>query len=114
MAHPIATGILLSVAVALAILCALGVAVMRDPFQRLHFSAPVVSLSVGLIAVAVWLEESDSQARIKVVLTALVLFLMNAILTHATAKAVRIRQAGHWAPRPEDHIPVVGRDVDES
>jgi hypothetical protein len=32
------------------------------------------------------------------------------VLTNATAKAVRIRQAGHWEPHPEEKIPVIGRE----
>lgn len=109
-AHPIITGILLAGAVALAFLCSLGVLVMRDALQRLHFSAAVVSISAGLIAIAVWIEDADAQARIKVVLIAGVLFLMNTVLTQATARAVHIHRTGHWPPRPEDNIPVIGRD----
>jgi multisubunit Na+/H+ antiporter MnhG subunit len=107
----IATGILLGAAVVLAILCAVGVLVMRDPLQRLQFSAAVVGLSAGLIAVAVWLEESDAQARIKVLLIWAVLFVMNSILTHATARAFRIRRVGRWRPQPEEGIPVIGRNA---
>jgi multisubunit Na+/H+ antiporter MnhG subunit len=107
-AHPMITGILLGLAVALAILCSIGTAVMRDPLQRLHYSAPVVSLSVLLIAIAVWLEEHDPQARVKVILIGGVMFVMNAVLTHATAKAIRIKRAGHWDVREGEGIRVVG------
>lgn len=108
--HPIIVGILIGIAVALAIICSVGVMVMRDPFQRLHFSAVVVTFSTLLIAIAVWVEEKDPQARIKVVLIGLILFVMNSVLTAATAKAVRVQQQGHWEPHPEEKIPVMGRD----
>jgi monovalent cation/proton antiporter MnhG/PhaG subunit len=108
--HPIIIGILLGIAVLLAILCSVGVMVMRDAFQRLHFPAVVVTLSTLLIAIAVWVEEKDPQARIKVILIGLLLFVMNSVLTAATAKAVRIHQQGHWEPHPEEKIPVIGRD----
>ncbi len=108
--HPVVTGTLLGVAVGLAIVCSLGMAIMRDAFQRLHFTASVVSISSLLIVVAVFLEESQAQARLKAVLIALLLLCLNAILTHATAKATRIRKSGHWQVRPEEHIPLQGPD----
>jgi multisubunit Na+/H+ antiporter MnhG subunit len=106
-AHPIITGTLLGLAVALAVLCCIGTAVMRDPLQRLHYSAPVVSLSFLLVAIAVWLEEHDPQARVKVILIGGVMFVMNAVLTHATAKAIRMKRTGHWEVREVDRIHVV-------
>lgn len=108
--HPVIVGTLVGIAVGLAIISSIGVMVMRDAFQRLHFSAVVVTLSTLLIAVAVWIEEKDPQPRIKVVLIGLILFVMNSVLTSATAKAVRIHDKGHWEPHPEENIPVVGRD----
>jgi monovalent cation/proton antiporter MnhG/PhaG subunit len=111
--YPLVTGILLGGAVALAAVSALGVAVMRDALQRLHFSATVVSLSMLLAVIAVWLEDDQAEARIKVILTATVLFWTNPILTHVTARAVRIRQSGHWAVRPSDPIEVMGAHSEE-
>jgi monovalent cation/proton antiporter MnhG/PhaG subunit len=105
--HPLITGSLLGVAVALAIACSIGVLVMRDPYQRLHFSAPIVTLSMFLICIAVFLEDSDTQARIKVVLIFIMLLTMNSILTHATARAIRIRELGRWEPAAGENIPVV-------
>ncbi len=107
MHHPIITSILLAIAVSLAVICSIGVAVMRDAFQRLHFSSPITVISVWLIVIAVWLEDTDWQARIKAALVALILFLMNAVLSHATARAIRIREAGHWDVHPDENIPLV-------
>ena len=107
--HPIATGILLGTAVGLAALCSFGMAIMRDAFQRLHFAASVVSISSPLIVIAVFLEESEAQARLKVVLIALLLFCLNAVLTHATARASRVRKAGHWQIQPGDPVEVEGK-----
>jgi len=107
--HPLITGTLLALAVAVTILCAIGVCVTRDPYQRLHFSAPVVSFGIAFIGIAVWIEDHDPQARIKIILIALVLMFMNSILTYATARAVRIRDAGHWEVRPHEPIQFVGK-----
>lgn len=108
MHHPILTSILLVAAVLLAILCALGVLVMRDAYQRLQYSAPVVGVSMGLIVVAIWIEDGQWQSRIKATLIWAILFFTNAILSHATARAVRIRQVGHWPTTEDEHIPIVG------
>ena len=105
--HPVITGSLLGVAVALAIICSIGLLVMRDPYQRLHFSAPVVTLSMLLIVIAVFIEEPDAQARIKVVLIVLFMTVTNSILSHTTARAIRIRQIGGLAPLEQEQIPIV-------
>ncbi len=106
----ILAAILLGLAVALAVVCACGMAIMRTPLQRLQFSAPVVFFSAGFIAVAVWLEETSAEARIKVLIAGAVLFVMNSILTHATGRAVFIRREGQWPLRPDAHIPIVGSE----
>jgi monovalent cation/proton antiporter MnhG/PhaG subunit len=108
--HPILVGVLVGSAVGLAIICSIGVMVMRDAFQRLHFSAIVVTVTTLLIVIAVWVEEKDPQPRIKVVFIGIILFVMNSVLTAATAKAVRIHQQRHWEPHPEEQIPVIGRE----
>jgi monovalent cation/proton antiporter MnhG/PhaG subunit len=105
--HLLITSILLGIAVGLAIVCSIGLLVMRDPYQRIHFSSPIVTLSMLLICVAVFIEESDSQARIKVVLIYVLMLVMNSVLSHATARAIRIRQTGHWEPSASEQIPIV-------
>ncbi|HTW95720.1 MAG TPA: monovalent cation/H(+) antiporter subunit G [Tepidisphaeraceae bacterium] len=105
--HPIITGILLGVAVGLTLICSIGVLVMRDAYQRLHFSAPVVTISMPLIVIAIFLESDDPQARIKGCLIFVLLLVMNSILTHATARAFRIREMGRFDPTPQEKIPVV-------
>ena len=109
MAHAIVIGVLLGLAVLLTILSALGLAVMRDAYQRLHYSAVIVSWAAIFITAAVWIDEKDAQAQIKAILIGLLLFTMNSVLTSATAQAIRVREQGHWEVRPEDGIEVVGR-----
>ena len=105
--HSFITGSLLVAAVVLSFLCALGVLVMRSAYQRMQFSTPVVSIAALCVTVAIWIEDPSWQARIKSVLIALILFLMNAILSHATARAIRIRDADRWPLSGDDQIPIV-------
>jgi monovalent cation/proton antiporter MnhG/PhaG subunit len=105
--HPYITGSLLAVVVILTFLCAVGLLVMRDPYQRMQFATPVVSIAILLITASIWIEDPHWQARIKSAMIALLLFLMNSILSHATARAIRLRDADHWPLSPEDQIPIV-------
>lgn len=107
MHHPTIAACLVGIAVALAVACSLGIAVMRTALERLHFSAPLTSFGVALIAFAVWIDDPNWQARVKVILIAIIMFLMNAILSHATARAIRIREDKHFEPGPSEEIPLV-------
>ncbi|MGA9884644.1 MAG: monovalent cation/H(+) antiporter subunit G [Candidatus Acidiferrales bacterium] len=107
MHHPTIAACLVGIAVALALACSLGVAVMRTALERLHFSAPLSSFGVALVACAVWIDDPSWQARLKVILIAIIMFLMNAILSHATARAIRIREEKHFEPEPSEEIPLV-------
>ncbi|HET6145221.1 MAG TPA: monovalent cation/H(+) antiporter subunit G [Candidatus Acidoferrales bacterium] len=102
--------ILVSVSVALAIVSSIGLGIAKEAFERLHFSSAVTSFSAGLIVVAVWLDDPDWQSRLKVILVAVILFVMNSVLSHATARAIRIREAKHLQPEPIDKIPLITRE----
>jgi len=82
---------LLALGVGVTLLSCLGVLVMRDAYDRLHYTAPAGVLAPPAIAAAVVLEERLSAAGIKAVLVALVLVATNPVLGHATARAARIR-----------------------
>ena len=96
-----AVDVLLAVAVGLTFLCAVGVAKMRDPIQRLHFIAPAAALVPWLVALAVWLDGGDAPAILKSLFVALVLAVQNAVVSHATARAVHVRAHRNWPPRPD-------------
>jgi monovalent cation/proton antiporter MnhG/PhaG subunit len=95
---------LVGVATGLTIICAIGLAIVKTTLERLHFSAAVTSLGAGLIALAVWFADPAWQAKIKATLIAIVLFLMNSILSHATARAIRIYKNGQLEPRTGGEI----------
>ena len=98
---PIIT-VLLYVAVATAIFSAIGLLVMKGLNENLHYLGPLSTLSVFLIAAAIAVEEGWSVATTKAILCAVALALMNPVLTHATARAARIRQFGHWVVQPKE------------
>ncbi len=104
MHFPVLARILVGVASAVVIACSLGIALMKDALGRLHFPAVVTSVCVGLITAAVWLDDSSWQPRIKMSLIAVILFFMNSILSHATARAIRVLENGQFEPRSDERI----------
>jgi multicomponent Na+:H+ antiporter subunit G len=108
MALTIAVATLVAAAALLALVCAVGVLALPDPYQKLHFIAPPATLSAAAIALALFLGEPDRQAGAKATLVAVLLTVMNAVVTHATARAARIREKARLGVRVEEEIPVVG------
>jgi monovalent cation/proton antiporter MnhG/PhaG subunit len=92
----LAAAALLALGVAVTWLSCLGVLLMRDPYDRLHYTAPASVLAPLPIAAAVVVSEGLSAAGVKAVLVALVLAGTNPVLGHATARAARIREFGQW------------------
>jgi monovalent cation/proton antiporter MnhG/PhaG subunit len=101
-ARDLAVVALLVLGVGITLLSCVGVLVMRNPYDRLHYTAPAAVLAPVAIAAAVVLEERLSAAGIKAVLVAIVLVTTNPVLGHATARAARIRQFGEWRVREEE------------
>jgi len=103
----LAVEVLLGIAVVVALICCLGLAIMPDFYERLHYMASVSTISSVFVLAAVVVQEGWGQATLKTIVIVLVLFFMNATLTHATARADRVRKLGHWTADPKENIPVV-------
>jgi len=103
-AATIAVEVLVWVAVLTCLICCLGIVVMKDFFERLHYMATVSTVATVALLIAVVIQQGWGQAAIKMSLIVVVLFLMNAVLTHATARAARVRELGHWQPAPDGKI----------
>ena len=88
--------VLLGIGVFSAVLSSLALLVMKDLYERLHYLSPPATVSIICFTAAVIADKHLSQARIKALLIMVVLLAMNAVLTHATARAARIRQFGRW------------------
>ena len=88
-------GVLLGAGVAVELLCCVGLLRMNNVFDRLHYLGPAATVGPALITAAVLVRHSSAQACIKAVLLFLMLLVINPVLTHATARAARIREVGH-------------------
>lgn len=93
-AHDLTIDALVAAGVVAELLCCLGLVVMRDVFDRIHFAMAATTVPPFLIAAAVLVEEDWTQPGINALLIAAVLFLVNPVVAHATARAARIRRFG--------------------
>ncbi len=94
----LAIAILLGIGGAAVLLTSAGMLVARGVLRRLHYLAPASTVGVAAVAAAILLHEGFDQAGIKAVLACGIVFVMNPVLTHATARAARVHQHGHWEP----------------
>jgi multicomponent Na+:H+ antiporter subunit G len=95
----IVVDVLLFAGVALLLLCALGVLAMGSAYDRLHY-ASAAGWGAVLIAGAILVRESLSLIADKALLTAAIMVVCGPALSHATARAGRIREQGAWNPEP--------------
>ncbi|MDQ3661522.1 MAG: monovalent cation/H(+) antiporter subunit G [Actinomycetota bacterium] len=96
--------VLLSGAVAVELSCALALFVVKDSFDRLHFLGPAAALGPLLVVTALVVENALSTNGVKAILTGGLLLLSGPVVTHATARAARVRQFGHWEPLPFEEV----------
>jgi multisubunit Na+/H+ antiporter MnhG subunit len=68
----------------------------------------VTTIATLSLLVAVVIKEGWGQATIKTILVFFVLLLINAVLSHATARAARVREFGQWTPNPGENIDGAG------
>jgi multicomponent Na+:H+ antiporter subunit G len=96
-----AVAALLVAGVALELLCVLGVAAMRGPYDRLHYTGPA-SFGAALLCGAVLAREGFSVIGDKAILIAAFLLFSSPVLVHVTARAARIRELGDLDIRPHE------------
>ncbi|HWE11020.1 MAG TPA: monovalent cation/H(+) antiporter subunit G [Solirubrobacteraceae bacterium] len=94
--------VLLIAGCSLEVLAVLGLVVMRDVYDRLHYVG-LAGYGALLISVGVVVRESFSLIGDKALATGAVLVVFGAILVHGTARSLRIRQHGDWRAEIEKH-----------
>jgi monovalent cation/proton antiporter MnhG/PhaG subunit len=95
----------LAVAVLVVVASSIGVLAMRDTYQKVHFVTPITLVGPALVAVAVTLRAGWSEPTGQTWLAIAVICIAGPVLSHATVRAVRVRQRGDWRDR-EDVVPV--------
>lgn len=83
----------------------IGLLLSDDMYEQIHFLAPGSLIGAVAIPAAVLVQDGLSQAGVKAILIAVLLFLSNPVLSHATARAGRIRRTQQLAPKPGEDVP---------
>jgi len=93
-------GVLLSLAILVQLGSVLGLLLMPHVHDRLHFLSPATSVAPMLVAGAVVTVEALDHQGIFAILVALFMLVFQPILTHATARAARLKEHGDWRLQP--------------
>jgi multisubunit Na+/H+ antiporter MnhG subunit len=96
MIRVIVADVFLGLAVAVVLASAVGLLVMRDVYQKLHYVTPIALVAPILVGVAVLARSGLSANSAQTWLTVAFLVIAGPFLTHATIRAARIRETGGW------------------
>src|SRR5947199_354224 len=102
-----AATVLLIAGSGLQVLAVLGLVVMRNALDRLHYVG-LAGYGALLVGVAIVVRESFSLIGDKALFTGALLVTGGAVLAHTTARSLRIREHGDWRHEIDRH-----RDEDE-
>lgn len=105
MARTIVADILLGLAVATVLSAAVGVLVMRDAYDKLHFVTPAALVAPALVALAVLVQAGLVVNTGETCLALLLMVIAGPFISHATVRAIRIREKGDWRLREGSQAP---------
>lgn len=89
---------LLGLAVLTVLASSVGILVMRDVYQKLHYVTPAAMVAPLILWVAILVQSGWSTNSAQTWLALLFLVLASPFVTHATIRAARIREKGDWRP----------------
>ena len=96
------TDALLGLAVVIVLASSVGVLVMRDADDKLHFVTPAALVAPVLVTLAVLVHAGLSAITGETLLALLFMVVAGPFLTHATIRAARVREKGDWRPGGHD------------
>ena len=90
---------LLALAVAIVLASSVGLLVMRDVYQKIHYLTPAGLVAPVVVGVAVLIQSGLTLDTAETGLALLFVLISSPFLTHTTIRAARIRETGDWRPR---------------
>jgi multisubunit Na+/H+ antiporter MnhG subunit len=99
--HAVPT-VLLVAGVGLELIAVVGVSVMRNVLDRLHYVS-LAGFGALLVAISIICAASFSLIGDKALVTGALLVLVGPVLVHATARSLRMRALGDWREGIEEH-----------
>jgi multisubunit Na+/H+ antiporter MnhG subunit len=97
-ARDIAVDVLLALAVAIVLISSVGLLVMRDAYQKIHYLTPAGMVAPVVVGAAVLVRSGLTLDTAETGLALLFVLIFSPFLTHATIRAVRVRETGDWRP----------------
>jgi len=101
MVREITVDVLLSLAVVVALASALGVAVMPDVYQKLHYVTPLATVAPVLVGLAIVVQSGWTAVAAQTWLTVLFVVMAGPVVSHATIRAAKVRADGDWRVRSQ-------------
>jgi multisubunit Na+/H+ antiporter MnhG subunit len=92
--------VLLGLAVAIVLASVIGILVMRDAYQKLHYVTPAALVAPLIVGLAVLAQSGLTENTVQTWLALLLIMIVSPFLSHATIRAARIREKGDWRPGP--------------
>jgi multisubunit Na+/H+ antiporter MnhG subunit len=100
MVRDVCADVLLGLAVAVVLGASLGVLLMRDAYQKLHFVTPAALVAPALVALAVLVQAGLVENSGETCLALVIMVIAGPYLSHATMRAIRVRETGDWRSGP--------------
>jgi multisubunit Na+/H+ antiporter MnhG subunit len=100
MARDAGADVLLGLAALIVAGASLGVLLMRDAYQKLHFVTPAALVAPVLVATAILVRMGLYENTGETCLALFFMVIAGPYLSHATMRAIRVRETGDWRSGP--------------
>lgn len=88
--------IFLALAVLVTLGSSLGVAAMRDVYQKVHYVTPAALVAPLCVALAIMIQKGWYENTTQTYLALFFMAITGPFLSHATMRAARVRETGDW------------------
>ena len=95
-ARDVCADVLLGLAVLTVASASVGVLLMRDAYDKLHFVTPAALVAPVLVALAVLVQMGLYENTGETCLALLAMAIAGPYLSHATMRGIRVREKGDW------------------
>ena len=112
MAREVFSDMLLGLAVVIVAGASLGVLLMRDAYQKLHFVTPAALVAPVLVTLAVLVQMGMTENTGETCLALFFLVIAGPYLSHATIRAFRVREKGDWRPGSNGEASAAEKELD--
>ena len=100
MIREVASDVLLALAVLIVVASAVGLLTVRDAYARVHYVTPAAVVAPVLVALAIFVAQGLDQNTGETAVALVFMVIAAPFLSHATMRAIRVREEGDWRGRP--------------